>query len=90
MKKKPWPAIILAILCTVFFLGAGCGTEVSGGQDNPIKIWAQNRNGTYETLVVVDDETGVNYIVVSGELHGDPRGTAITPRLNKDGSLYIK
>lgn len=42
-----------------------------------------------ETYCVVDEKTGVNYIVVSGELYSRGIGTAITPRLNEDGTLFI-
>lgn len=42
-----------------------------------------------ETYCLVDENTGVNYVVVSGELYQKGIGTAITPRLNVDGSLYI-
>ena len=42
-----------------------------------------------ETYQLVDEETGVNYIVVSGELYQKGIGTAITPRLKADGSLYM-
>lgn len=31
--------------------------------------------------IVVDNETGVNYILINGE--------TITPRYNQDGSLYV-
>lgn len=43
-----------------------------------------------ETYCLVDEDTGVNYIVVSGELYQTGIGTAITPRLNADGSLYVE
>lgn len=52
-------------------------------QNNPIEIWSQNSNGIYETLVVVDKATGVEYVVVSCY-----DGVAIVPRYNLDGSLY--
>lgn len=58
-------------------------------QDKPLKIWFENQNGKMETYQLVDEETGVNYIVVSGELYQKGIGTAITPRLKADGSLYM-
>ena len=85
MKK----VLVIISMVAMFMLGACSATTVSAGQDNPIKIWPQNKNGTYETLKVVDTETGVNYIVVSGDLYSHSRGIAITPRLNADGTLYI-
>ena len=72
-----------------FVLGVCCTSTVTAEQNYPIKIWAQNSNGQYQTLCVVDNETGVNYILVGGELYQRGIGLAITPRLNSDGSLYI-
>lgn len=83
--------IIIGATCFLMgFAFCACGTnEAHAGQSNPIKIWAQNENGAYETLKVVDDSTGVNYVVVATEVGNGNRSIAITPRLNADGSLYI-
>ena len=85
MKK----AGIVAILLLVFLLGACSSTITSAEQTNPIKIWFQNENGAYETLQVVDEDTGVNYVVVATEVGNGHRSIAITPRLNADGTLYV-
>lgn len=82
-------AFLALTLVFGFVLGACTTTTVSSEQNYPIKIWAQNTNGKYETLYVVDEATGVNYIVVSGELYSKGIGLGITPRLNSDGSLYV-
>ena len=82
---------IMVAVCLVFaFCLGACSspTVADAEQTYPIKIWKQNENGKYETLCVVDEDTGVNYIVVSGELYQDSVGIAITPRLNEDGTLY--
>ena len=83
---------VMAVLLTVL-LAIGVFFTITitadAAQDRPLKIWFENKNGTYETLYVVDEKTGVNYIVVSGELFQDPRGIAIIPRYNADGSLYV-
>ena len=79
--------IACMVLCVV--LGACSVTMVDAEQNRPVKIWAENTNGSYDVLIVLDEETGVNYIVVGGEASGYPRGTAITPRLHKDGTLYV-
>lgn len=85
MKK-----LFLVLSMIVMFLFGACATSTVGAeQNNPIKIWPQNENGTYETLYIIDEDTGVNYIVVSGEMYSKSRGIAITPRLNADGSLYV-
>ena len=82
---------IICVICIVlaFVLGACSTTMTYAEQTYPIKIWKHNDNGSYTTLCVVDENTGVNYIVVSGELYSDPIGIAITPRLNADGTLYV-
>lgn len=72
-----------------FGFGLGtCGSNVMAEQNHPLKIWKHNENGKMETFCVVDEDTGVNYIVVTGELYQKGIGTAITPRLNEDGTLY--
>lgn len=80
------------ILCCIFmFLLGACATSTtSAKQENPIKIWFQNENGAYETLCVVDENTGVNYIVVGIEWGNDYSSVAICPRYNADGTLYTK
>lgn len=46
------------------------------------------RNGCYSTLCTVDEETGVNYVVVSyDDAHSS--GIAICPRYNADGTIYV-
>ena len=82
---------VILSLVVAFLLGACSVETVKAEQNRPIKIWYQNENGQYKTLYVVDEETGVNYIVVAAtSLYGDKTTTvAITPRLDSDGSLYI-
>ena len=79
---------IIFALMFAFLLGACCTVEVDAAQDNPIKIWPENENGPYKTLCIVDEETGVNYIVATIDAYGKIRGIGITPRLNADGSVY--
>lgn len=79
--------IFCMVLCVV--LGACSVTMVGAEQNRPVKIWLENTNGSYETAIIVDENTGVNYIIASGELYGKSRGIAITPRLNKDSTLYV-
>ena len=79
--------IACMVLCVV--LGACSVTMVGAEQNRPVKIWLENTNGSYETAIIVDENTGVNYIIASGELYNKSRGIAITPRLNKDGTLYV-
>lgn len=81
--------LICVSLIFAFLFGACANTAVSAEQTNPLKIWFQNENGTYNTLCVVDDNTGVNYVVVSTELSGAERSIAICPRYNADGTLYV-
>lgn len=86
---KKFRNIILAFIMLIVgvFVGA-CTTTALAEQTYPLKIWAQNDNGDYHTLCVVDDDTGVNYVVVSTERGGGHRSIAITPRLNSDGTIY--
>ena len=60
-------------------------------QTHPIKIWEQNENGSMTTYVVEDEDTGVNYIVISKQPFGGSDGCSITmnPRYKADGSLYV-
>lgn len=82
---------LLALVCclAMFGLGACTSISVSAEQNYPIKIWKQNENGCFTTLCVVDEDTGVNYIVVSGQNYSNTPTIAITPRLNADGSIYV-
>ena len=80
------------ILCCLmaFALGACSVGVVSAEQTWPLKIWAQNENGSFETLCVVDEDTGVNYVVVSRFNAGrGANSIAICPRYNADGTLYV-
>ena len=79
--------IFMCLIC--FALGACIPTAVEAEQTSPLKIWKQNESGAYYTLNVVDECTGVNYVVVSLMHDGFYGGIAITPRLNADGSLYV-
>lgn len=85
--------MMAVILVTILVISLTCAivVPVDAAQDYPLKIWKQNENGRFMTLNVVDEKTGVNYIVVSAEsCYGDYTTTvAITPRLNADGSLYV-
>lgn len=88
MMKK---LLISVALVVAFALGACSTLTVSADQQHPLKIWFQNKNGRYCTLCLVDEDTGVNYVVVSAETGGSgfPEAVAITPRFNADGSLYV-
>lgn len=89
MKKTA----MIALCMTMMLLGGCVGSTAVAkeSQDYPLKIWAQNKNGNYMTMNVVDEETGVNYVVVAARNGSAYRSStvAITPRLNADGSLYV-
>lgn len=86
MKKIKTIVIAASFMVAGFALGA-CTDSVMAEQKRPLKIWFENNNGNHNTYCVVDDNTGVNYVVVGKDnMHG---GIAITPRLNADGSLYV-
>ena len=91
MKKIKIFVIAVVFMITGFVMGA-CGSTVVAEQTYPLKIFSQNRNGQMETWNVVDDDTGVNYVVVAPRWseHGyEYTGVCVTPRLNADGSLYV-
>lgn len=84
MKK----IFIIIGMMFMFILGSCAVTTVSAEQTWPLKIWKQNENGCFTTLCLVDENTGVNYIIVSGQNYSNTPTIAITPRLNADGTLY--
>ena len=86
MKKTV--CVILCLVMALMMIGCGVANAEAADQTAPLKIWWQNTNGSYHTLVVVDSETGVNYVVVSTERGNGEYSIAITPRLNADGTLY--
>lgn len=77
----------------MFLLGACAAGNANADvveQTKPLKIWFQNANDKYRTLSVIDEDTGVNYVVVSTYDFCHHQYTiAITPRLNADGTLYV-
>lgn len=86
MKKIVYALALVA----AFFVGACSPVQAEAEQKYPLKIWKQNENGKYETACVVDEETGVNYVVVSLEQYGKAASIDITPRMNADGTLYVE
>lgn len=81
--------VMIVMACVVCFIFGACAAgTASAEQTRPLKIWYENTNGAYHTFKVVDDNTGVNYVVVSTERGNGEYSIAITPRLNADGSLY--
>ena len=92
MKKILSKISMLLVGLIVGVTITACATDVIAEQTYPLKIWKENDNGMCSTWTVVDDYTGVNYVVVttwysSGNSGG--RSVAITPRLNADGTLYV-
>lgn len=81
--------LVVLTLLVAFLLGACSTTIASAEQTWPLKIWHQNENGVAETWNIVDEDTGVNYIVCTWCMYSEPGGMAITPRLNADGTLYV-
>ena len=89
MKKKVRNCLICGVfLLTGLILGA-CATTTYAEQERPLKIWFENENGYMHTYQLVDENTGVNYIVVSTERGNGEMSCAITPRLNADETLYV-
>ena len=84
---KKFLIIMVCLIC--FLFGACSATVASAEQIHPLKIWKHNTNGSFDTLVVVDDVTGVNYVVVSAQNYSNAITVGITPRYNADGSLFV-
>ena len=90
MRKTKTLFLAIVFMICGFVFGA-CANTAIADQIHPLKIWKENRNGQMETWKVIDDDTGVNYIVVApnwNERGSSYDGVCITPRLNADGSLY--
>ena len=87
MKSK---VIIIAMVSMIsgFILGS-CGNAVIADQLDSLKIFKENENRMCSTWYVRDDDTGVNYVVVTTSRKNTDYSVCITPRLNADGSLYI-
>jgi hypothetical protein len=82
--------LLITIVCLLsFILGACTVTTVGAAQTFPLKIWKQNENGCMTTFNIVDESTGVNYVVVTAKSQGHCTTVAIAPRYNPDGTLYV-
>ena len=95
MSNKTVILCCIVVLAFIFGLLAGYYVDIKAFAEQtwPLKIWAQNENGDYHTLVVHDDETGIEYIVasISTIVYGEPSvSIAITPRLSGNGNVYYK
>ena len=90
MMKKLFVCIALI---AAFALGAcsDAGVQANAEEETVEAFsfaWASNSGFYGITYTVVDNETGVNYIVVErNSTYG--KGISITPRFNADGSLYV-
>lgn len=87
---KRFISIILVVAITVILIVMGfmgLALTADAAQDHPLRIWKQNENGRYTTLNVVDEATGVEYVVVCYD-DSSGSGISICPRYNSDGSLY--
>ena len=81
-------AIVISLMFA-FLLGACMPVVADAKQERPLKIWFHNENGQLQTYCLVDETTGVNYVVVATSAPNGGDAPAITPRLNADGSLYV-
>lgn len=85
MMKKLLVSIALIV---AFALGAcsDAGVQANAEEEtvDAFSFARTSNSGFYGiTYTVVDNETGVNYIVVGGN------GVSIAPRFNADGTLYV-
>ena len=84
MKFK---SFIFATLFTITgaILGACGSVESHATHSSNFKMYKEIEEGSMELHYLIDETTGVNYIV----LDRYKGGVAITPRLNANGTLYI-
>lgn len=80
---------LLAIILTMAMIlcAAGCsGTEeeTCQAEKQPFSRTTYDMTGTTYVSVIVDQETGVNYI-----FYKSGYGGGLSPRYNADGTLYI-
>lgn len=87
--KKFVLVVVIAVLILLGIFGGVLAMEADAAQDYPLKIWKQNENGPCTTLNVIDENTGVQYVVVKVDDQGHGVSIAICPRYNADGSLYV-
>lgn len=84
---------ICMALIAAFTLGAcsDAGVQANAEEETVEAFsftWVSNSGFYGCTYALVDNETGVNYIVVErNSKYGE--GVSITPRFNADGTLYV-
>ena len=74
---------LILVMLAILLVGCASDTEASSKARNIQDRIYNDIEATFE--IVVDEETGVNYIIYNGYKQG-----GITPRLNADGTLYIE
>lgn len=85
MKKIKYCILGLS-LTTIGFLAGGCADSVNANNNYGFTFSRVGRETNITSYVMVDEETGVNYIV----LDRSGGGTAIIPRFkNASGGIYF-
>lgn len=90
MKKKAYIIITLIFILGLFI--GGCSTISTNAKEKSSKrvetyYIGEAISGGYDVYTIVDDKTGVNYLVLTRWNTGGE--IAICPRYNADGSLYV-
>lgn len=82
--------VILLILIILSLIGlTGCSTQVNAEPSNKdMYIGEPDYSAGVYTYIIVDSNTGINYIVTKSTLSGNG-GISIVPRYNPDGTLYV-
>lgn len=76
--------IVVVMLCVTMAIFTNDNINSASASYKELSVRTVSSIGSLDTLLITDNETGVQYIGV-----WTTRGIAITPRLNADGSLYI-
>ena len=80
--------LVLGIIFSVILMLTSCTSDNKPSNTTANQTLKINNDNLFwvSSTLLVDEETGVNYIVVSNLSDG---GIMITPRYNADGTLYI-
>lgn len=94
-ESSPYVALLaIAVAMLAGILLTGCGRTAEAGDASTARLWAYQGNAVAwvqgagmwaQTSVLVDQKTGVEYLLVHDYVRG---GVSVTPLLNADGTPY--
>lgn len=100
-ESSPYVALLaIAVAMLAGILLTGCGQTAEASDASTARLWGYKGNAVgwvgdevsgIESAVLVDQETGVEYLLVRYRelwLNGVTGGVSVTPLLNADGTPY--